>query len=67
MKMLDDDAMDDVVTILTNMPIDKQKKIIGEFEQGPDAEALYEILTNIREGEPLASDIKETQEKLNRF
>jgi len=67
LKMLDDDAMDDVVTILKNMPIDKRKKIIGEFEQGPDADALYKILTNIREGEPLASDIKETQEKLNGF
>ncbi|MFW6169512.1 MAG: hypothetical protein ACODAD_03410 [Planctomycetota bacterium] len=67
LKMLEDDAMDDVVTIMKNMPIDKRKKIIGEFEQGPDVEALYDILSKIREGEPLASEIKETQEKLKNF
>ncbi|MFO7907890.1 MAG: hypothetical protein ACQESR_04240 [Planctomycetota bacterium] len=67
LKMLEDDAMDDVVTIMKNMPIDKRKRIIGEFEQGPDVEALYKILSNIREGEPLASEIKETQDKLKDF
>lgn len=67
LKMLEDDAMDDVVTIMKNMPLDKRKKIIGEFEQGPDVEALYDILTQIREGEPLASEIEQTQDKLNSF
>lgn len=67
LKMLEDDAMNDVVAILKNMPIDKRKKIIGEFEQGPDVEALYDILSKIREGEPLASEIKETQDKLKNF
>jgi len=67
LKMLEDDAMDDVVTIIKNMPIDKRKKIIGEFEAGPDVEALYDILKNIRLGEPIASQIQETQDKLDRF
>lgn len=67
LKMLEDDAMDDVVTIMKNMPIDKRKKIIGEFEKGPDVESLYNILSEIRKGEPLASEIKETQEKLDDF
>lgn len=67
LKMLEDDAMDDVVTIMKNMPIDKRKKIIGEFEKGPDVESLYNILSEIRKGEPLASEIKETQEKLGDF
>jgi hypothetical protein len=66
-KMLDDDAMEDVVMILKNMPIDKRKKIIGEFKEGPDIEVLHEILTNIRLGEPTATQTRETQEKLNDF
>jgi len=67
LKMLDDDAMDDVVTIIKNMAIDKRKKIIAEFKEGPDADALYEILNNIRLGEPTASNIRDAQEKLNEF
>jgi hypothetical protein len=71
LKMLDDradpNAMDDVVTVLKNMPIDKRKRIIGEFDQGNDADRLYEILKNIRKGEPTASQTRETQEKLNEF
>ncbi len=67
LKMLDDDAMEDVVVIMKTMPIDKRKKIIAEFKQGPDVEALYEILKNIRLGEPIASQIQETQDRLNEF
>ena len=67
LKMLDDDAMDDVVTILKNMPIDKRKRIIAEFEQATEVEALYEILKNVRLGEPITSQIRDTQEKLNEF
>jgi hypothetical protein len=66
-KMLDDDAMEDVVMILKNMPIDKRKKIIGEFKDGPEIEVLHDILTNIRLGEPTATQTRETQEKLNNF
>ena len=64
-KMLEDDAMDDVVTILKSMAIDKRKKIIAEFKAGPDTEWLYDILKNIRMGEPLVSQIKEAQDQIN--
>ena len=67
LKMIEDDAIDDVVSILTSMSIDKRKKVIGEFKQPNDAEVLYEILKHIRKGEPLASQIRETQEKLKEF
>ena len=67
MKMIEDNAMDEVVTIMRNMPIDKRKKIIAEFKDGPDTQALYDILKNLRKGEPMASQIQEAQDKLNEF
>ncbi len=67
LKMLDDDALDDVVTILTKMAIDKRKKIIAEFKQGADADKLYEILKNIRLGEPAVSQIEDARDKLKQF
>lgn len=65
--MLEDDAMDDVVMIMKNMPTDKRKKIIAEFKVGEDVKWLYEILTEIRRGEPLASEIRESRDKLQQF
>jgi flagellar motility protein MotE (MotC chaperone) len=67
MKMLEDNAIDDVVSILRSMPMDKRKKLLAEFKLGPEVEALYEILKNIRLGEPLASEIQESQRQLNAF
>jgi ACT domain-containing protein len=64
LKMLEDDAMEDVVTIVTNMPADKRKKILAEFKVGTDAEQLYEILKNIRKGEPIASTIQDARQSL---
>ncbi|MHB8955781.1 MAG: hypothetical protein ACYC4U_22610 [Pirellulaceae bacterium] len=64
LKMLDDDAMDDVVALVTNMPSDKRKKIIAEFNEGTDADQLYEILKFIRQGEPIASTIQEARDIL---
>ncbi len=62
LKMMDDKsdskAMDDVVTIVKNMPIDKRKKIFAEFKQGSDEDKLYEILKSIREGEPMVPQIE---------
>ena len=64
LKMLEDEAMDDVVTIVTNMPVDKRKKIVAEFKDGTDADQLYEILKNIRQGEPIASIIQDARNSL---
>jgi len=49
------------------MTMDKRKKILAEFKQGPEVESLYEILKNIRLGEPIASEIRETQRQLSDF
>jgi hypothetical protein len=65
LKMLDDKAMGDVVTILKNMPADKQKKLVAEFKVGSDTEQLYQILKNIRAGEPVVSQIEDARQQLN--
>lgn len=41
-------AMNDVVRILKAMPLDKRKKILGEFKSVPESEKLAEILREIR-------------------
>ena len=41
-------AMNDVVRILKAMPLDKRKKILGEFKTVPESEKLADILREIR-------------------
>jgi len=41
-------AMNDVVRILKAMPLDKRKKILGEFKTAPESEKLADILREIR-------------------
>ena len=41
-------AMNDVVRMLKAMPLDKRKKILGEFKSAPEIEKLAEILREIR-------------------
>jgi hypothetical protein len=65
--MLEDGAMNDIVMILTRMPTDKRKKIIGEFKQDEDAQRLHEILTEIRRGDPLTSQIQEGRDQLRQL
>jgi len=57
-------AMEDVVAIMTNMPLDKRRKIIGEFKEGEDPQKLHEILLRIRLGEPDVGLIQQTREEL---
>lgn len=60
----DDDPMRDVVTILKTMPIDKQRKIVGEFKSPEEAEKLAEILRQIRLGSPDLDLIRDTRNEL---
>jgi hypothetical protein len=64
LKMLEDQAIGDVVTIIKNMPADKQKKLIAEFKDPSDEDQLYQILKSIRAGEPVVSQIQDAREKL---
>jgi hypothetical protein len=60
----DDDPMRDVVTILKTMPIDKARKIVGEFKSPEEAEKLADILRQIRLGSPDADLIRDTRNEL---
>lgn len=60
-KMLDADQMSDVVAIIQGMALDKRKKILGEFTSEKELTQLYEVLNQLRLGEPTASVIDEAR------
>ena len=68
LKMLDDapdghneQAMQDIVKILKAMPLDKRRKILGEFKSEDEATTLAEILKEIRLGAPEVDLIRDTR------
>ena len=67
LKMLEDEAMNDVVAIMKAMPIDKRKKIAGEFKTGDEPDKLHDILTQIRLGVPEVTLIRDTRRQLEQF
>ncbi len=60
----EDDPMQDVVTILKAMPLDKQKKILGEFKDDKEIETMAEILRQIRLGTPDSELLRDTRSQL---
>jgi hypothetical protein len=58
-KMMESEKIDDVVAIFKEMPMDKRKKIMGEFTGEGEEDMLHDILMRIREGEPAASVIRD--------
>lgn len=60
-KMLDAEQMNDVVAIIKGMALDKRKKILGEFTSEKEVTQLYEVLNQLRLGEPTASVIDEAR------
>ena len=65
--MIESDGMTDVVAIMKQMSLDKRKKIFFEFKSAPEEEHLFQILTHIRQGEPLASQIAEARNELKQL
>lgn len=68
LKMLDDSpdghneqAMQDIVKILKAMPLDKRRKILGEFKSEDETTTLAEILKEIRLGAPEVDLIRDTR------
>ncbi len=55
LKLIKDGQLTDVVAIVKGMPADKSKKILGEFLEPEESEKLYEILRELRKGEPTKS------------
>jgi hypothetical protein len=64
MDMVEADEIDDVVTILAEMPVKNQAEIISEFIRTDDKErvAVDEILRRIRKSLPKTALIDQTQE-----
>ena len=48
MEFLEDGAIEDVVTIVTRMPADRQRKIFGEFRSPIEVQQLNDVLLRIR-------------------
>jgi hypothetical protein len=59
-----DDPMEDIVRILKAMPLDKRKKILGEFKTPEEVEKLAEILRVIRLGGSDAELLRDTRGQL---
>jgi hypothetical protein len=59
-----DDPVRDIVTIMKTMPLDKRRKIIGEFKSPDETEKLADILREIRLGTPDADVIRDTRNQL---
>jgi hypothetical protein len=55
LKLIKDSQLADVVAIVKGMPADKSKKILGEFLEPEESAKLYEILRELRKGEPTKS------------
>lgn len=58
-RMMDDGGTDDVVTIVKAMPLDKRRKILGEFKSQDEAQKLHEILLQIRETDESSAQTEE--------
>lgn len=54
-RFWDADQKQDVVAIIKGMPLDKRKKVLGEFTAADEVDQLNSILMLLRKGEPKAS------------
>jgi stress-induced morphogen len=64
LKMLDNQEMNEVVTILSGMPIGKRAKIVSEFKTGDETARLDEVLRLIRSGVPEVNLIDKTRSQV---
>lgn len=58
---LQDDKMDDVVAVVKGMPLDKRKKVLGQFTTPEETAKLNEILSTLRRGDPKAGLIEKAR------
>lgn len=64
LRMLEAGAMEQVVSIVKAMPLEKRKKILAEFKSEEDNEKLFTILTEIRSGTGEAKLIESTRKEV---
>jgi hypothetical protein len=62
-----DTSMNFVVTMFKNMPLDRKKKIMGEFKSAEDRQQLNMILSQIRLGVPDVAVIRQAREQFEAF
>lgn len=62
-----DTSMNFIVTIFKNMPLDRKKKIMGEFKTPEDRRQLNMIVNQIRLGVPDVEVIRQTREQFEAF
>ena len=65
LQMMQANEQEDVVAILSDMPIGKRAKIIGEFKTEEDSKKLEVILDLIRRGMPESKVVNRTEEQVN--
>lgn len=63
----DQRLMNDLVTIIKAMPLDKRKKILIEFKTADEAKQLGDVLQKIRLGIPRVDLIRQTRQQLHEF
>ncbi len=61
-KFLEDGNMTDVVAIVKGMPLDKRKKVLGEFTTEEEITQLNDILVTLRKGDPKAGLIEQARD-----
>ena len=64
LQMLEKQEINEVVTILSSMPISKRAKIVSEFKSADETEKLDEILRLIRSGVPEVNLIDKTRSQI---
>jgi hypothetical protein len=64
LEMIEAQEVNDVVSILSAMPIGKRAKIVAEFKSPEEAEKLEEILRLIRQGVPEVNLIDKTRSQI---
>ena len=60
-------SMNFVVTMFKNMPLDRKKKIMGEFKTAEDRQQLNMIMSQIRLGVPDVEVIRQAREQFEAF
>lgn len=64
LRMLQDNQIDDVVVLLSEMQESKRAKILNEFRTPEEMAQLAEVLRRLREGDPMASLAEQTKKQL---
>lgn len=62
-----DTSMNFIVTIFKNMPLERKKKIMGEFKSPEDRKQLNVIMNQIRLGVPDVEVIRQTRNQFEAF